>query len=114
MATDNPQAEPLPTSAEIFRQALAQNVAIQQNSLNEIQRSTDEMHEQMKALALQRMGAASLPYFTLVRRAAELSTEFWEAVITNAIDVLKMHGEFPTSEDNDGQTDAQSQGGTDG
>lgn len=108
MSNQDPAPQPppsLPTTAEIFRQALAQNAQIHQRALDEMQRHTDEMHEQLRSLTTQRVQALQMPHFSLVRRATELDDGFWDETVNRAIVVLQQHGEFPAEPERDNGSD---------
>lgn len=106
-----PQPPSLPTTAEIFRQALAQNAAIHQRALDEMQRHTDEVHTQLRALTQQRVQAMQLSEFPLVLRATQLEDGFWDEIVNRAIVVLKQHGEFPAEQEHDnGHQEAEAEG----
>lgn len=105
MVSDQQPNNPLPLTAEIFRRALEQNAAIHQRSLADMQRHTDEVHDQLKRVTTQRIQAMQLVDFHYVYRAASLSPDFWENTVGAAKDVLRQHGELPPEDADDGTTD---------
>lgn len=100
MADDNQEVQdaqvPPSTTAEIFQQALKQNAEIQQRSLDEMRRHTDEVHRQLASLTTQHVRGLQLEGFDVVKAAAQLDRDFWDETIKRATVVLQQHGVLPT------------------
>lgn len=84
----NPQ-EPLQTSVEIFRRAMDRSAEIQQQSLDDMRKQTDEVHERLKAITFQRFQQPVNADYAIVVQAIQLDPAFWTDTVLRAKAVLE-------------------------
>lgn len=96
--TNEPQNPPpaATTSEIIFRNAIMQNQAIHARALQDIQRHTDDIHEQLRAVTQQHVEQLHLPDFPTVRAAARVDPAFWPDTVARAVVVLQQRGLLPS------------------
>lgn len=77
-----------PTAEAIVRGAIAQANAAHLTSLADMQRHTEEVHAQLRALTNQHVRGTPLLESSAVYEAARLDTTFWPEVVKRAREVI--------------------------